>query len=114
MESYNAIKQAVSSEKELKISLPLRNKILLNINKEAAKQGKRNYIYNIILVSITSLILVGITIYIMITYTNVNFAFPTIDLSIIEHTHFYSSFYFALIISFLLMLDGLFRKKYVK
>jgi len=114
MEKDNAIKKALIGQEDINFPFTLRNKILLNINKEAEKQMKLKYIYGILLISCISLILTAGTIFLLVTRFGLVFNFPTINLSFVSNPLFLSSLYLASIVLLLLILDDMLRKMFFR
>jgi len=114
MEKNKAIMKALIEREELNFPVSLRNKILLNINKEAEKQIKLKYYYGILLISCISLILTAGTVFLLVTHFGLVFSFPTINLSFVGNPLFHSSLSLALIVLLLLVLDDVMRKTFYR
>lgn len=79
---------------------------------EAEKQSKRRFALGMFLVSMVSIAIISGTVYVLYTYYSVSFSFnmPQIKFSNESKSIFLFSFYIAIIVMFLLGLDGYLRR----
>lgn len=112
MEKEKAIQKALQQISKETLPHSLQNRIMKNIRIETAKRKRRVYIYNIILVSIVSLLLAIGSIYLIISRFNLSLTIPKFSFSPESEAIFASSVFIGSIILSLLILDSLLRKRY--
>lgn len=107
-----AIRRMLCDRTEENLSFSLRNKILLEVEKEAVKKKKRAYIRNIVWVSCVSLALTSGAVYILVAHIGFSLSVPSLQWSPDSKNMWIISVYLALIIVLLLVFDHFLRKAY--
>jgi hypothetical protein len=118
MNNDKAIRKALQSTESPRLSADFNSRLMAEVYRAVERKKKREYVLGICLISGISLVLVGLAVYVFLTYIPWNFAFelpkfPKINLTPESKSMYGFSFYIALLTLILIGLDYYFRRKWM-
>lgn len=119
MNNDKAIIKALQSTESPRLSADFNTRLMAEVYRAAERKKKREYVLGICLISGVSLVLVGMAVYVFLTYIPWDFAFelpkfPKINLTPEAKSMYGFSFYIAFLSLILIGLDHYFRRKWLK
>jgi len=118
MNNDKAIIKALQSTESPRLSTDFNSRLMAEVYRAAERKKKREYVLGICLISGVSLVLVGIAIYVFITYIPWKFTFelpnfPKMNLTSESKSMYEFSIYIALLSLILIGLDNYIRHKWM-
>ena len=117
MNNDKAIRKALQSTESPRLSADFNSRLMAEVYRAVERKKKREYILGICLISGVSLVLVGMAVYVFVTYIPWNFTFelpkfPKMNLTPESKSMYGFSIYIALLTLILIGLDYYFRRKW--
>ena len=117
MSNDKAIIKALQSTESPRLSADFNSRLMNEVYRAVERKKKRDYVLGICLISGVSLVLIGLAVYVFITYIPWNFAFelpkfPKMNLTPETKSMYGFSIYIALLTLILIGLDYYFRRKW--
>ena len=118
MNNDKAIRKALQSTESPRLSADFNSRLMAEVYRAVERKKKREYVLGICLISGVSLVLVGMAVYVFLTYIPWNFAFelpkfPKVHLSSESKSMYAFSFYIAFLSLILIGLDYWIRRKWM-
>ena len=118
MNNDKAIRKALQSTESPRLSADFNSRLMAEVYRAVERKKKREYVLGICLISGVSLVLVGMAVYVFLTYIPWNFAFelpkfPKVHLSSESKSMYEFSIYIALLSLILIGLDHYLRHKWM-
>ena len=117
MNNDKAIIKALQSTEGPRLSADFNSRLMAEVYRAVERKKKREYVLGICLISGVSLVLIGLAVYVFLTYIPWNFTlelpkFPKINLTPESKSMYGFSFYIALLTLILIGLDNYIRHKW--
>ena len=118
MNNDKAIIKALQSTESPRLSADFNSRLMAEVYRAVERKKKRAYVLGICLISGVSLVLIGLAVYVFLTYIPWNFTFelpkfPKINLTPESKWMYGFSFYIALLTLILIGLDNYIRHKWM-
>jgi len=118
MNNDKAIRKALQSTESPRLSADFNSRLMAEVYRAVERKKKREYVLGICLISGVSLVLVGLAVYVFLTYIPWNFAFelpkfPKMNLTPETKSMYGFSFYIAFLSLILIGLDHYIRRKWM-